>query len=50
VRAATLAGCRVRVLDDDPAFVNQERFPEADATIVMALQHVGEAFDFGQDD
>jgi xanthine dehydrogenase accessory factor len=50
VRAAVLAGFRVRVIDDDPAFVNQERFPDADATIVMAFQHVGEAFDFGQDD
>jgi xanthine dehydrogenase accessory factor len=50
VRAAALAGFRVRVIDDDPAFVNQERFPDADATIVMAFQHVGEAFDFGQDD
>jgi xanthine dehydrogenase accessory factor len=50
VRAATLAGFRVRVIDDDPAFVNQERFPDADATIVMAFQRVGEVFDFGQDD
>jgi len=50
VRAAVLAGFRVRVIDDDPAFVNQERFPDADATIVMAFHHVGEAFDFGQDD
>ena len=50
VRAAALAGFRVRVIDDDPAFVNQERFPDADATIVMAFQCVGEAFDFGQDD
>ena len=50
VRAATLAGFRVRVIDDDPTFVNQGRFPGADATIVMAFHHVGEAFDFGQDD
>ncbi len=50
VRAAALAGFRVRVIDDDPAFVNQERFPDADATIVMAFQRVGEVFDFGQDD
>ena len=50
VRAAALAGFRVRVIDDDPAFVNQERFPDADATIVMAFERVGEAFDFGQDD
>jgi xanthine dehydrogenase accessory factor len=50
VRAATLAGFRVRVIDDDPSFVNQERFPEADATLVMAFHQVGEAFDFGQDD
>jgi xanthine/CO dehydrogenase XdhC/CoxF family maturation factor len=40
VRAATLAGFRVRVIDDDPAFVNQERFPDADATIVMAFHQV----------
>jgi xanthine dehydrogenase accessory factor len=50
VRAATLAGFRVRVIDDDPAFVNQERFPDADATIALAFHQVGEAFDFGQDD
>jgi xanthine dehydrogenase accessory factor len=50
VRAAALAGFRVRVIDDDPAFVNQERFPDADATIAMAFQRVGEAFDFCQDD
>jgi xanthine dehydrogenase accessory factor len=50
VCAATLAGFRVRVIDDDPAFVNQERFPEADATMVMSFAHVGETFDFGQDD
>jgi xanthine dehydrogenase accessory factor len=40
----------VRVIDDDPAFVNQERFPEADATLVMPFTHMGEMFDFGQDD
>jgi len=50
VRAAALAGFRVRVIDDDPTFINQERFPDADATIVMAFQRVGEMFDFGQDD
>ena len=50
VRAATLAGFRVRVIDDDPAFANQERFPEADATLVMPFAHVGERCDFGQDD
>jgi xanthine dehydrogenase accessory factor len=50
VRVATLAGFRVRVIDDDPAFVNQERFPDADATIALAFHQVGEAFDFGQDD
>jgi xanthine dehydrogenase accessory factor len=47
VRAAALAGFRVRVIDDDPAFVNRERFPDADATIVMAFHRVGEVFDFG---
>jgi len=50
VCAATLVGFRVRVIDDDPAFVNQERFPEADATLVMPFTHMGEMFDFGQDD
>ena len=50
VRAATLAGFRVRVIDDDPAFANPERFPDADATLAMAYTRVGEAFDFGQDD
>ena len=50
VCAATLVGFRVRVIDDDPAFVNQERFPQADATLVMPFTHVGETFDFGQDD
>jgi xanthine dehydrogenase accessory factor len=50
VCAATLVGFRVRVVDDDPAFVNRERFPEADATLVMPFAHVGETFDFGQDD
>jgi xanthine dehydrogenase accessory factor len=50
VCAATLAGFRVRVIDDDLAFVNQERFPEADATLVMSFAHVGGTFDFGQDD
>jgi xanthine dehydrogenase accessory factor len=50
VRAATLAGFRVRVIDDDPAFANPERFPDADATLAMEYTRVGEAFDFGQDD
>ena len=50
VCAATLVGFRVRVIDDDPAFANQERFPEADATLVMPCARVGETFDFGQDD
>lgn len=50
VCAATLVGFRVRVIDDDPAFVNQERFLQADATLVMPFTHVGETFDFGQDD
>jgi xanthine dehydrogenase accessory factor len=40
----------VRVIDDDPTFVSQERFPEADATLAMPFTHVGETFDFGQDD
>ena len=42
VRAATLTGFRVRVIDDDPAFANPERFPDADATLAMAFAHVGE--------
>jgi xanthine dehydrogenase accessory factor len=50
VCAATLVGFRVRVIDDDPTFVSQERFPEADATLVMPFARVGETFDFGQDD
>lgn len=50
VRAAKLAGFRVRVIDDRPAFANKERFPEADATIVMEFDAVREAFDFSQDD
>jgi xanthine dehydrogenase accessory factor len=50
VCAAALAGFRVRVSDDDPAFVNPERFPQADATLVMPFAHVGETCDFGQDD
>jgi xanthine dehydrogenase accessory factor len=50
VRAATLTGFRVRVIDDDPTFANPERFPDADATLAMAFAHVGEVCDFGQDD
>ena len=50
VCAATLAGFRGRVIDDDPAFASQERFPNADATFVMPFAHVGEICDFGQDD
>ena len=50
VRAAKLAGFKVKVIDDRPAFANQERFPEADATIVMEFDQVRDAFDFGQDD
>ena len=50
VRAAKLAGFRAKVIDDRPAFANKERFPEADATIVMEFDQVREAFDFGHDD
>lgn len=50
VRAAKLAGFKAKVVDDRPAFANQERFPEADDTLVMDFDHVHEAFDFGQDD
>lgn len=50
VRAAKLAGFKVKVVDDRPAFANQARFPEADATLVMEFDQVKEAFDFGQDD
>ncbi|MGQ4809616.1 putative xanthine dehydrogenase subunit A [Candidatus Entotheonellaceae bacterium PAL068K] len=50
VRAAKLAGFRVKIIDDRPAFANRERFPEADATIVMGFDQVKGAFDFGQDD
>jgi xanthine dehydrogenase accessory factor len=50
VRAAKLAGFKVKVIDDRPAFANKERFPQADDTIVMELDEVRDAFDFGQDD
>jgi xanthine dehydrogenase accessory factor len=50
VRAAKLAGFKVKVIDDRPAFANPERFPQADETLVMAFDHVRERFDFGQDD
>ena len=50
VRAAELAGFKVKVIDDRPAFANKERFPQADETIVMAFDEVRETFDFGQDD
>jgi xanthine dehydrogenase accessory factor len=50
VRAAKLAGFKVKVIDDRPAFANQERFPEADEAIVMEFDQVREAFDFGVDD
>jgi xanthine dehydrogenase accessory factor len=50
VRAAKLAGFKVKVIDDRPAFANKERFPEADDTIVMEFDQVKDAFDFGQDD
>jgi xanthine dehydrogenase accessory factor len=50
VRAAKLAGFKVKVIDDRPAFANKERFPEADAAMVMEFDRVQEAFDFGQDD
>ncbi len=50
VRAAKLAGFKAKVIDDRPAFANQERFPEADATIVMDFDDLKGAFDFSQDD
>jgi xanthine dehydrogenase accessory factor len=50
VRAAKLAGFRVKVIDDRPAFANKERFPEVDEAMVMEFDQVREAFDFGQDD
>ena len=50
VRAAKLAGFKVKVIDDRPAFANKERFPQADETIVMDFGQVGQAFNFGQDD
>lgn len=50
VRAAKLAGFKVKVIDDRPAFANKERFPQADEAIVMELDQVQDAFDFGQDD
>ncbi len=50
VRAAKLAGFRVKVIDDRPAFANKERFPEADATVVMEFEALRGVFDFSQDD
>jgi len=50
VRAAKLSGFKAKVIDDRPAFANQERFPEADATIVTDFDDIRGAFDFGQDD
>lgn len=50
VRAAKLAGFKVKVIDDRPAFANVERFPEADDTIVMEFDQIRDTFDFGQDD
>ena len=38
------------MIDDRPAFANPERFPEADATIVMDFDDIRGAFDFSQDD
>ena len=50
VQAAKLAGFKVKVIDDRPAFASKERFPQADEAIVMELDQVRDAFDFGQDD
>ena len=50
VRAAKLAGFKVKVIDDRPAFANSERFPQADEALVMEFDQIGERFDFGQDD
>ena len=50
VQAAKLAGFKVKVIDDRPAFASKERFPQADEAIVMELDDVRDAFDFGQDD
>ncbi len=50
VRAAKLAGFKVKVIDDRPTFANKERFPQADETLVMELDEVRDAFHFGQDD
>jgi xanthine dehydrogenase accessory factor len=50
VRAAKLAGFKVKVIDDRPAFANTERFPEADAAMVMDFDDIRGTFDFGQDD
>ena len=50
VRAAKLAGFKVIVIDDRPAFANKERFPQADDTIVMEFDDARETFNFGQDD
>ncbi len=37
-RIAKMAGFRVVVIDDRPAFANRERFPEADETLVMEME------------
>jgi xanthine dehydrogenase accessory factor len=50
VRMAVFSGFKVRVIDTGTAFANKARFPEADATLVMAFDRVKEAFDFGPDD
>jgi len=50
VRAATLVGFEVQVIDNDAAFANPSHFPEAGATRVMVFDQVGDVFDFGPDD
>lgn len=37
-RVARLAGFRIVVVDDRPAFANPERFPEADRTLVLPME------------
>jgi xanthine dehydrogenase accessory factor len=48
--AATLVGFEVQVIDNDAAFANPSRFPEAVTSLVMGFDQVGGVFDFGPDD
>ncbi|HKY31725.1 MAG TPA: XdhC family protein [Candidatus Polarisedimenticolia bacterium] len=49
-RVARTAGFRVVVIDDRPDFANRERFPEADAALVLPLQSAFEHLAIGPED